>query len=72
MQYSLEFLEKKFSEHAIQAEKNQKELKKSFSENNPGQDFPDHMQEDFNLPKALACLCKEISSLKDSIEHLKK
>jgi hypothetical protein len=63
--YSLEFLINTFTEHEIRAKENQKKIIDSFKENNPGAPLPDHMTDDFNLPKALLAICKEILALKD-------
>jgi hypothetical protein len=64
--YSLEFLVKTFSEHEVRSRENQKEQFKNFMENNPGAPVPDHMIDDFNLPKALLSICNEILALKSS------
>lgn len=61
--YELEELIKKFKEHAEQADKNNEEWKKSFQDNNPGEPLPDHMKDDFNLPRALGSICQEIGKL---------
>lgn len=62
--YELQELIKKFQEHAIQADKNQEEWKKSWNDNNDGAEMPDHYKDDFNLPRALGSICQEIDKLK--------
>ncbi len=61
--YELEELIKKFKEHAIQADKSQEEWKKSWKDNNQGGEMPDHLKDDFNLPRALGSICQEIDKL---------
>ena len=62
--YTLEFLSDVFSRHAEEADKNNKRLLEQFKEMNPGEIIPDHMNDDFNLPRALASICEEIQKLK--------
>lgn len=64
MEYTLEFLEKKFAEHAIEAKKLNEVIVKTFKENNPDEPLPIHMTSDFSLCAALACICNEILKLK--------
>jgi hypothetical protein len=61
--YELQEMIKAFTKHAEQADKNQKEWIKSFQDNNPGVPMPDHLTDDFSLPKALASICVEIDKL---------
>ena len=63
--YKLEYLIDVFYKHAVQAEKNRQEMIKSFKENYPGEPLPDHMNDDFNLPKALSSICSQILKLRD-------
>lgn len=65
--YELEELIAQFNEHAKQAEKSGLEWIKSFLDNNPGQPLPDHLTEEFSLPKALVSICEEIEKLWISI-----
>ena len=53
-----------FSEHAIKAENNRLNRIEEFKENYPEDKIPDHMLETFNLPEALAVMCKEIIELR--------
>ncbi len=62
--YTLEEMIADFTKHAEQAEKNNQEWIKSFQNNHPGEPLPDHLKEEFNLPKALASICSEIIKLK--------
>lgn len=49
-----------FSTHAEKYKKNQDELVKKFQENNPGEPLG-QLEDTFNLPEALAFMCKEIA-----------
>jgi len=63
--YKIEELVDKFVEHARTAEKNQKDLLAQFKVNNPGKPLPEHLQDDFNLPLALASMCSLLLHLKN-------
>lgn len=62
---SLEGLMVKFQEHAIQADKSEKEWIEHHKANNPGVPLPDHLADGFNLPRALGLMCKAIMELRD-------
>lgn len=61
---TIEELEKIFSEHATKYEQQKEESLRHFQENNPGVTLPDYLQDAFNLPMALATICKELVRLK--------
>lgn len=61
MDYSLEFLEKKFKEHAEKFTLDNEKMKKTREEN--GYDEPDYDYE-FNLPLAFVTIIQEIRALK--------
>jgi len=65
MEYSMEFLIKKLAEHAIKAEENRAQWIRDFKQNYPEEPIPDHFKEDFNLPAALASICREILRVDD-------
>jgi len=56
-----------FQEHEIRSKENQKHQIEQFMENNPGAPLPEHMLDDFNLPKALLSICNEILTLKNKV-----
>lgn len=62
MDYSLEFLEKKFKQHSKKFAKELETIKKNRKENGYEDDaYPD---EDFNLPLAFVTIIQEIRALK--------
>ena len=63
-EYTLEFLVEKFSADAIKSVEMNEELLKNFLENYPGEPVPESLISDFNLPKAVACICEELLKLK--------
>ncbi len=65
--YTLEELEKTFQIHHERSKELNKDLIKEWQEENPGQPIPDPFADDFSLPLALACICKEIAKLKNEI-----
>ena len=62
---TLEELVLKFQEHAIQADKSEKEWIAHHEANNPGVPLPEHLVDGFNLPRALGFLCEQIIALRD-------
>lgn len=62
--YTLDELMDKFGKHAIESDKSRIKLIEDWKQENPGQEVPEWMIEDFNLPLALCVLCKEIKMLK--------
>ena len=66
--YSLESLIEIFTEHAKQAEENQKKNISAFKENSPNDPLPDYMKDDFNLPLAFAIICQEILEIKKKLK----
>lgn len=62
--YELNRLIKTFLKHAEEQIERNDEQKKKYIEQNPNEPVPDHMNEEFNLPYALACMCLEINKLK--------
>lgn len=68
--YNLEELLKTFKQHTINAKQNQKHIIKQFIENNPDENIPDHMIDDFILPEALASICHEILLVKKKLKNL--
>ena len=61
---TLEELEKMFLQHAEKDAKDNQEWIKAFLNNYPGEPIPEHLADDFSLPKALAHICSEIINLK--------
>ena len=68
--YNLDELELLFLQHADEADKNNKECIARFKENYPNDPLPDHMDDPFNLPEALAVMCGEIRKLQKKINSL--
>lgn len=62
--YTLEFLIKKFSQHKEESKVTNNKLCKQFKNNNPKTPIPEYLQNPFNIPEALLCICKEIDELK--------
>lgn len=63
--YKIDFLIETFSKHAEEADKNQKRHLEQFKAMNPDEPIPDNMIDDFNLPMALASICKAIQELQN-------
>lgn len=68
MTYSLEFLIQRFQEHAKKTQENQDSLVRDFKECNPDVPITDFISDPFNLPLALASICKEIQEIKCRLE----
>lgn len=66
--YTIEFLATKFAEHAIIAAKNKADLIRQFKKDYPKEPLPDYMEEDFDFPAALSCICMEIIRLRDEMK----
>lgn len=64
--YELDYLKNEFEKHAIQAKKDLEKMREQFLKMSPGQELPEHLKEDFSLPKALFTLVKEIEELKNA------
>lgn len=62
--YRLETLASTFGTHADMADAHQEFINKSFAEQNPGQELPEHMKNPFNVAKALSVMAAEIEKLK--------
>lgn len=69
--YTLENLVLKFKSHSAAFKKSQDKLKKDYKENFPNEKFPNHLNDDFDLPLALSAICIEVINLKKNRE-LKK
>ena len=76
--YKLDWLEEKFTEHAMSAENQRLDMLDKWKNEFSSDKIPEHMQDTFNLPRALLTLVKEIRSLqirsflKDSDSYLAK
>lgn len=64
--YELEDLFHIFSKHIEPSERQREQNIKSYQENNPGEELPGHMKDEFNFPKAMATICSEILKLKNA------
>ena len=62
--YELDWLEEKFTDHALSAENQRLEMIDRWKNEYSSDKIPEHMQDIFNLPKALLSLVKEIRSLR--------
>ena len=62
--YSLDELEKAFTQHAIIANKNNEELITQWRENSPGEPLPEYFKDDLSLPLALLSIISEIKALR--------
>jgi hypothetical protein len=62
--YTVENLVNIFFDHAKMSEDHVAKLKEEFIKNFPDQPIPGHLDEGFNLAKALSVLCSEIAKLK--------
>jgi hypothetical protein len=69
--YSIEELIKTFEQHTCKAEENQKELVKSFKENNPGKPLPHLLKDSFNICRAFLTFSREIKDIKEDLKNLK-
>lgn len=65
MKYSIEFLFETFQKHSKESEKIRKEQIQNFKENNPTEDPPEWMKDEFNFPDALASMCSAILDLQN-------
>ena len=62
--YELDWLEEKFTEHALSAENQRLNMLDKWKNEFSSDKIPEHMQDTFNLPRALLSLVKEIRSLR--------
>lgn len=68
--HTLEFLEKTFSKHAKEYEKERHETIEGYKKDYPGKPLPAALKEDFNIPSALLTICKELVSLKKQVSDM--
>lgn len=69
--YRLETLASTFSDHAEMIETHQEQINKMYTEQNPGQELPEHMKNPFNIAKALSVMAEELNKLKEcSVDHM--
>ena len=66
--YELEYLEKEFIKHGVDARNGAKTLLDSFVSNHPGAPIPDYLKDEFCLPIALVSMVKELIELKKLVE----
>lgn len=64
-EYSIEALHKTFLDHAAKSKISTQRHKQMWIDQNPREPVPDHFNDDFSLPEALAAMCAEIISLRD-------
>ncbi len=63
--YDLEELHTIFSLHEKKSVIERLKMIESFKENNPDQDIPLHLRDDFNFPKAIKTIIKELIDLRN-------
>lgn len=61
--YELDWLEEKFTEHALSVENQRLEMIDRWKNEYSSDKVPEHMQDTFNLPRSLLSLVREIRSL---------
>ena len=61
--YELDWLEEKFTDHALSAENQRLEIIDRWKNEFSSDKIPEHMQDTFNLPRALLSLVREVRSL---------
>ncbi len=61
----IEDLLETFKQHSRIARRHQDKLLRDFKKNYPAESTPDHFKKPFDLPAALATMCKEILRLKN-------
>ncbi len=64
-EYGVDKLHEMFVEHAAKSKISTQRLKQMWIMENPGETVPDHFNDDFSLPEALAAMCAEIIRLRD-------
>lgn len=68
MKPTVESLLIRFKEHSIVSKLQKIKDISSFKENYPLEELPEHFNDDFNLPEALATICAELIALRKMIE----
>lgn len=69
--YRIDELVTIFTGHAAKSAENQIKLRRQYWESNPGEPYPEHLSDEFNLPLALSHMCIEIDELKEELRRLK-
>lgn len=64
-EYSIEKLYEAFLDHSLKSGISNQHQKQMWIEMNPGEPVPDHFNDDFSLPEALAVMCAEIIRIRD-------
>jgi len=68
--YELDWLEEKFTEHGVAADKSREEMIIKYKNEWHSDKLPDHMVDPFNLPFALLTLVQEIRSLQELLQDV--
>ena len=66
--YELDWLEEKFQEHGVEAEKQREEAMIRWKNEYSSDKIPEHMVDNFNLPRALLTLVREVRSLQRVVQ----
>lgn len=66
--YELDWLEEKFTEHGVAADKQREEMIIKWKNEWHSDKVPEHMTETFNLPVALLTIVQEIRSLQRVVQ----
>lgn len=65
MKYDLKTLSETFMTHHKKSIERNREILENYIKSYPGEEVPQHLREDFSLPKALSSICDEIRKIQD-------
>jgi len=68
---SLKSLQKIFTEHSEKYREENKSRLKRYEEDFPDEDIPEGLLNDFDLPQALAFMCKELIEINKSLDKIR-